>query len=241
MGILYKLTFSSGKSYIGISSKSLRRRLVTHRSHAKKRDFPIHRAINKYPEFAAEVLVMASDMDYLKELERRAIDAFGTLIPGGYNLSPGGDIIRGAGPVSDALRISLRERAQARAQTRGELPGQLGNNATLGYRHTAEAKMKIGLANVGVEFTAERRAKMGATKVGNTFNVGRPCAEATKRKISAAQLGKPCPARGDGQRGKPKSAASVMAMIAAKKGKPWGAARRAAHKNRNRDSGATAP
>lgn len=211
MAILYKLTFPNGKLYIGITSKTLHRRLITHRSHAKERDFPVHRAIRKHPDFRADVLVVADNMDFLRDLEKRAIAAFGTTVPGGYNLSPGGDIIRGPG-VSETTRARLRENGRAYSLRGQKLPGQFGNQATLGYRHTPEAKAKIAAAGAGAVFTQERRAKIGASKRGNTYNVGRSCSEVTKRKISEAQLGKKCPARSRAQRGKKKSDAARAAM-----------------------------
>src|SRR5882672_24057 len=91
--ILYKITFLNGKSYIGITSNTLKRWMILHFHHAKKgRDCPLHRAIRKYGKksISVQILLVTGDWSYLCEMEKKAIVAFGTLISHGYNLSPGG-------------------------------------------------------------------------------------------------------------------------------------------------------
>lgn len=94
MGCLYSLQSPSGKRYIGISSKSLEDRWAKHVEHAmgKRTAGAIYAALRKYgPEnFKRETLVVG-DFDYLKELEVKAISAFGTFHPNGYNLTLGGE------------------------------------------------------------------------------------------------------------------------------------------------------
>lgn len=204
--LLYRLTFPNGKSYIGITSGAVKRRVLRHVSQAKEgRRSAVSQAIRKYGTFETVVLAVAGDWSYLCDLEQRAIAAFGTLAPNGYNLTLGGEGVLGVKQTKER-----REAHSAAMRGKG-----MGNKRALGYRHTKEAKKKISEAGVGREFSAERRAKIGATKVGNKYNLGRTVSEETREKIAAAQ------------RGIPRPYARIGDIT---RGKPWSAARRAAQK-----------
>lgn len=86
MGYLYKLDFSSNKSYIGITNqKTIRGRINGHRFCAKNNPkYPINHAWGEYGEPKVKILAIAEGK-FLLELERKAIIAYKTLIPGGYN------------------------------------------------------------------------------------------------------------------------------------------------------------
>lgn len=221
--LLYRLVFPNGKTYIGITSKSLKRRVIVHRSHARGgRDYPLHRAIRKfgYEGFRAETLVVCADMDYLCDLERIAIAAFMTLAPHGYNVAEGGRAPMIGRKVSAGTREIMSRRGKARAKIQNGLPGRIGNKATQGYRHSDDAKRRIADSGRGAIFSPERRAKIGATKIGNKYNVGRSCSRETRDKIAAAQKGRPL------------TATHRSALTGIRKGIPWSAARRAAQENR---------
>lgn len=206
MGFLYKIEFPNKKSYIGITSTSMKRRFSLHRSHAKTgRDCALHRAIRKYGEvFSVKTLVEADDWEYLCDLEKRAILAYGTKYPRGYNVTDGGEGIIG-------VERTLEQRQRMSVSRLGK---NLGNQYARGHRHTDEARAKISAAGAGRIFSDERKAKIGATKIGNKYNVGRPCSEETKRKIS------------DAQKGRKKPEHFVLKMSLDRKGKPWTQARR---------------
>ena len=92
MAYLYRLTSPSGKSYIGISI-NYRKRMNDHRQQAAKGvNTRLYIAIRKYKweSFSFEILVEGS-FEYVKELEVKAIKAFNTLHPFGYNMTEGGD------------------------------------------------------------------------------------------------------------------------------------------------------
>ena len=182
-GCLYMLTFPSGKSYIGITLKTLDRRLSLHRSHARKgRAGAIYSAIRKYGDhsFTARKLVITDDREYLCELERRAIKAFGTRPPYGYNLTDGGD---------GATGLIWTENHRIAAARRRGIP--TGRSGMLGKKHTEETKAKIAAAGLGRVFSDERRKRIGVTKVGNTYRLGKSCSAETREKIAAAQRGIP--------------------------------------------------
>jgi group I intron endonuclease len=94
MGCLYRLTSPSGKAYIGITSKTADERWSVHQMRVREgRSQAIQKAIRKYgaENFKVETLVIADDWQYLCDLERKAIIAFGTRAPTGYNLTAGGE------------------------------------------------------------------------------------------------------------------------------------------------------
>lgn len=108
MGCLYAIRFPSGKQYIGVTKHSAELRLRQHvRYHVKNRDTVLSRAIKKYGTHACQmrVLVVADDTDYLKALEIKAIAAFGTLRPGGYNSTLGGNGVLDPTGASEAIRV----------------------------------------------------------------------------------------------------------------------------------------
>ena len=228
MGALYKITFENGKSYIGITSNTLKRRMSLHRSHAKDgRVSALHAAMRKFGAdgHRAEVLVIADDWEYLCDLERRAIAAYATLAPHGYNLTTGGEGAPG-------WKASAEQRAAISRRLTGK---NLGNKHTLGYRHSDAAKKKMADAHRGAIFSEERKAKISAAKIGHTYNVGRPCSEETKAKISAAQKGMSQPKERIDKMAATKSAfspekkAAISAAISnAMRGRKWSTEARAA-------------
>lgn len=104
MGCLYQIESPSGKKYIGITTKTLPQRMREHEKCArlglgwgKRKGRPpsmvVHRAMRKYgyDKFVAKELVRANDWSYLCDLERKAIVAFETATPLGYNAAEGGE------------------------------------------------------------------------------------------------------------------------------------------------------
>jgi len=200
MGCLYALTFPSGKKYIGITAGTLRRRLNLHRSHANRgRPGAVYNAIRKYGTngFIAEILVRATDWDYLCELEKKAIKAFKTRAPYGYNLTDGGEGAQGQVYTPEQRKKMSEGRKGKGTGPRPDLRG---------WKHTAEAKAKISEAGKGRIFSEERRAKIGATKIGNKYNVGSKRSPESRTRMS------------EWQKGKPKSADTVKKMADSKRG-----------------------
>lgn len=92
---LYMVTCrSTGKRYIGITSKKVSTRWRNHVSAALAgSQVYFHKAIRKYGsrDFVIETLARASSWGELCALERSAIEEHGTLKPRGYNLTLGGE------------------------------------------------------------------------------------------------------------------------------------------------------
>lgn len=91
--IVYKLTSPSGKSYIGITSRTLKQRLNDHRSEAKRKNIrKIHKALNKYPKekWQTEILFETTNKEEACLKEIKYIKIYNT-IKNGYNISYGGE------------------------------------------------------------------------------------------------------------------------------------------------------
>lgn len=116
MGCLYALTSPSGKQYIGITTKTAEQRWAKHVEHAlgKRQAGYLYNALRKHgaSSFTLQTLVIASDVNYLRALERSAIVAFQTKHPNGYNVASGGELA--PGPKSDAARARMSTGQKAR-------------------------------------------------------------------------------------------------------------------------------
>lgn len=105
---LYLITSPIGKQYIGIATKSFHQRFSSHRAQARHGKKTL--IADAFREFGGmmhcEPLLVSDNVRYLQELEVRVIEAFGTLTPNGYNVSPGGGITsdRSAKKISRALK-----------------------------------------------------------------------------------------------------------------------------------------
>lgn len=62
-----------------------------------------------------------------------------------------------------------------------------GNQNSLGYHHTDDAKRKIAESSKGRPQSAEQRAKIGASKRGNVYSLGLKRSDETREKIAAAR------------------------------------------------------
>lgn len=82
--------------------------------------------------------------------------------------------------------------------------GRLKAYSNEGFKHTEEAKRKIGESKKGVKnhnygkhLSAETRKKMSNSKKGISVNLGRKHTEEAKKKISLSRIGKPNPHKGN--------------------------------------------
>ena len=140
MGCLYMLTSPSGNRYIGITKFTAEKRFKDHvysAGCARRRNTPLSNAIRKYGEdtFGINTLVVADDWAYLQELERRAVKAYDTISPNGYNLTAGGEGVLDMAP--EARRRSVRRypprlAQELRAERGGIRPCDSGNDGIEG-------------------------------------------------------------------------------------------------------------
>ncbi|MEK0418306.1 MAG: hypothetical protein RI949_2312 [Pseudomonadota bacterium] len=181
MGELYRLDFPNGKSYIGITNETAALRFARHikKANAGQKQAVLN-AIRKYSprQIKVRTLVIADDWGYLLDLERKAIRAFGTKAPRGYNLTDGGEGVLGLGCAPETrakisaantgrrltdeqrakLSDALRRRGPPSEATRAKLSG-----ANSGKTHSPETRAKCGIANLGRAISDEEKAKQRAT------------------------------------------------------------------------------
>lgn len=197
---LYKLTSPSGKVYIGVA-KNTKKRWQEHACSAKNgSSCAIHKAMRKYgfDAFKKEVLV-TSTFSFVKELEVKAIAAYNTLAPFGYNLTDGGDGTNGYTHTQEARRrISSSQKGRAFSE---EHKAKL-SKANAGKIHSEEHKRKIGAASSATPRTAAWKEAIGAALRGKTRTPEQRAARAENQRLMWAD---------------PEYRASMMAARAAKK------------------------
>src|ERR1017187_2639032 len=183
MGFLYRLDFASGKSYIGITNGTMKRRLRNHKKKIQQDyDLALYRAWRKYGEPRVTVLAMA-DKDYLLELEPNAIVAYGTRVPNGYNLTAGGapTMLWHSQETKDKIGALSKGRVCS-AETRAKR-----SVALRGHSMPPEACAKISAARLGKPLSPEHCAKLSEAHMGQS----RPCSPETRKRISESNMGRP--------------------------------------------------
>jgi hypothetical protein len=218
MGCLYQLTSPSGKSYIGISSKTAAIRFLKHTEHAlgKRQNGVLYSALRKYDpnSFKVETLVIANDWKYLCDLEIKVIAAFGTKYPNGYNMTDGGEGVVGPRDSIFSEKVSIAQKK------RFERPEELAKMRKFGEKaravnsakHAAnrvngkapwevrefESKSRSGSVEHRAKISASVKAAMATPQVAEKMKA---CAQARsanpewRGKISASKRGKksrPC-------------------------------------------------
>ena len=212
MGEVYRLTFSNGKSYIGLSTQSAEIRYRSHAYAAKKGKIqdPVYRAWRKYGAPTLEVITRGLSEEELVAAEIAAIAAHGTLTPNGYNVSPGGTHPPSVRPEV-AARIGLKVRRQwqdpatrekmvagMQGKTRSEEARQRMSKSRMGTKHTLATKVLVSTKLTGIKRSEETRRRMSeAAKIRGVSQktrdaqrkrrTGRPLSEATKAKMRLAQ------------------------------------------------------
>lgn len=244
---LYVLTNTvNGKRYVGQTVGSVAQRIACH----KRSQQPIGHAIRKYgwDKFSVQSCEVEST-ELLNELEEFAIVvAESRYTHHGYNIKRGGDNQTGQ-VISEATKKKLsralkgRKRppevvAKVAAANRGKKrsPEWVENHrkALIGRKHTKGHRAKISASNIGRVVSEETRAKISAANSGlkrapdvvermRQGLIGKKASDETRAKMSASHRGKKMP---------PRTPEQLAHMSAAAKGKPWSAARRAAHERK---------
>lgn len=184
MGCLYRIDFQSGKSYIGITAGSAEQRFAAHIKKARNGSpCAVHNALRKYCPSSAKVttLVIADDWSYLCELETKAIIAFGTKAPNGYNLTDGGDGVIGHSHTAEqrakisaaSMAIPKASRDRAGEKLRGKPLSEERRAKLLAANkdriNSDEARAKMSAAHLGKKLSCEHRGKIGLAHKGRIF------------------------------------------------------------------------
>lgn len=119
--ILYIATNSvNGKRYVGHTTSSLRKRARKHELEAGKGSkTALHCAIRKYGigVFVFEQVGSSWSRDLLKFAERALIEQEGTLAPGGYNITKGGDGFSGKHRPDSLKKMSRAQKKVHQLET----------------------------------------------------------------------------------------------------------------------------
>jgi group I intron endonuclease len=130
--------------YIGVT-KNLHHRMIAHACFTTPTKSIIKNAIKKYgrDKFTLQVL-LTSTQEYCYDMERKAIEAYNTLKPNGYNICTGG--LGAIGIFGD-------------------------KNGMFGRKHSPETLEKMRQVRVGKKATAETKEKMRVAHLGKKRSV----------------------------------------------------------------------
>lgn len=165
-GIVYLASYL-GKSYVGQTKFSLEVRRKKHRNDSRTgSSYVFHKAIRKYgiDVFDWSVLEECSSQEALDEAERKWIASLETMIPNGYNTTPGGLALTYTPEIREKLRIANSKR-KASASTREKISLALRGRvphaaieAIRGKPRTEETKRKMSASKRGKWSEAQRAA-----------------------------------------------------------------------------------
>lgn len=114
---LYKLTFSSNKSYIGQTTRKMQTRLLQHANSARTGSMlAVHCAWRMYGEPVVELIGDYSSQEELHAAEISAIVSHKTLSPHGYNIGFGGETAPSKNPEV-AAKISAKGKGRKYSDT----------------------------------------------------------------------------------------------------------------------------
>jgi group I intron endonuclease len=190
MGELYKLAFPNGKCYIGITTVGVARRYQSHKDAVRKgRQTKLYNAWRKHGAPVMTVLAVLEDSE-LAAAEARAVAAYDSFGPRGYNSTPGGDVSPMLTPGVVAKMKLAMQTPEARARSSEARKGKAASScaranmsaAHKGKTHSKETRSKMSAAHKGKLLSPETRARISAA------NKGRVVSMETREKLRAASL-----------------------------------------------------
>ena len=182
MGCLYLIISPSGKSYVGITKRSLSARIEEH----CKATQLIGRAIRKYglANMKVEELAKHSDWAILQELEIKTIKELKSRYPYGYNLTDGGD-----GNNNQVFTYATRQKISAKVK--GYVKSQEHQakiSAKLKGRKLNESQKQIAIAGLQYGRTTPQYQKSFRAWVDSEV-----CAENLRNMAKTASLASKTP------------------------------------------------
>lgn len=213
----------NGKSYVGQTVKTIKKRFLEHLWSAKKGSgYAIHAAIRKHGDenFTIEMLA-ACDASQLNALEEYYIRTYGSSVNWGhgYNMTEGGGATSGWVP-SEETRAKMSKAQKGRKQSAEHKEKVKATKALHPYKHSEEARAKISRATKGKAKPRELKAPVKEKRPLFGFTVS---AE-TREKIRNAHLGKVLSEDhkkklSESHKGKAQTAETVAKRAAANRGK----------------------
>lgn len=189
-GIVYEIRCTvSGKSYIGITKRTLARRWSAHVLRANNKDSgctALANAILKYgkDQFVVECIASASSAENLLAAEREIIRQNQTMSPKGYNLSAGGS---GLLDPTDETRARMRASHLGKKQSQELIRKRM--EPRIGKPRSREAVEKSRLAQLGTKRKSWGRHTIESRALMSEKARVRVCSPATRAKMSARMMG----------------------------------------------------
>lgn len=201
MGVLYRLVFPNGKSYIGITTRAFSVRWKAHRGaqiNKRTSGFALYRAWALHGEPLPQILAIVEDKD-LYESERRAVAVFDTFGENGYNMTPGGEISPTSVPAIAAklCRPKSRESVEKTAAAHRGMKrspetckkfSEMRKGKGVGRKRSPESVEK-GASKIRGKPSGQIMSEKHRRNV--SIMASRPKSDETKRKMSDAAKGKP--------------------------------------------------
>jgi hypothetical protein len=146
---VYKVVLSSGKAYIGLTTKTMCARLSSHKKDAGRGSkLLFHKALRVYQVLCAQELFVSDDEDILSSFEQAAIAQHCTRVPQGYNLTSGGE-------------KSFAHHEETRAAISAMM---IGTQRRLGSKHSDESKALMRQKKLGRKLSEETRRRMSESR-----------------------------------------------------------------------------
>lgn len=178
--IVYRMTSTNGKKYIGLTSIGLTERMYAHKASAKgSGTSALHSAIKKhgFTNFVVEQLFSGTFAECI-EIEKSTIILENTKVPFGYNIAAGGE--GSPGVVQSAETIAKRAAANTGKKRSAAFCVRLGNikrgrkvseetrqrQHIAGVRRAANPIERARLLSIGTKPSLETREKMRRSHVG---------------------------------------------------------------------------
>jgi group I intron endonuclease len=197
---VYKIVNTvNGKMYIGKTIKSLKERFRKHKRCAEKKiNRYLYDAMNHYgaENFYIDLIEECSSIEELNEREVHWIHVLNTVLPHGYNMTPGGDggdtLKHWPSEKRRQLHIKqgLSRRGikwdEERKRRMSEISKEREKNKTLKQKQAISEKISSTLKEKGIsppDYTKWKKGQKGAFS-------GRSHSDETKLKLSAARTGK---------------------------------------------------
>ena len=168
---LYKITNTMNDMvYIGVT-KNPHHRMIAHACFTTPTKSIIKNAIKKYgrDKFTLQVL-LTSTQDYCYEMERKAIEAYNTLKPNGYNICTGG--LGAVGIFGDKNGMFGRKHSPETLEKMRQIK--------LGKTVNAKTKEKMSVSHLGQKRTEESREKMKQVALNRSPELLQRMADARK-------------------------------------------------------------
>lgn len=184
---LYAISFPNGKKYIGISNRPFVRFNDHLRAAANGKKLPIYNAMRSFgiDSVALKILCIGSRSD-MNELEVKAIAAWNTRVPHGYNTAHGGQLSPATIPeIAMKIGAALKgKKLSPEHAAKSRIAAAKGRANRVYKPLTPEQCLAMSVARLGVKPSPETVAKAQATRRGYKHS------EETKQKISASHFGK---------------------------------------------------